>query len=295
MIGEAAGRRAWVLNLEAEAELEDPARRTPSEATRARITALRGRLGGLVRDEDLVVDDRSPPGIARGLRGVAWCPTPGALSLLRRAGATPPEAPSRGVLRLVNHRAFCAGLGQTLPGARQASTAAEVEAVILGPSPTGQWLLKRALGFTGRGRLRVAVGPLDEASRRWVTASLRRGDALQVEPLVERRGDFAIHGWITASAALTLGEPTTLRCSDDGAWVGSERDAGELSGAERAALEAEARRVAEALSREGYHGPFNLDAFRWRDPATGTTVLNPRCEINARFSMGWAVGMGAHL
>jgi hypothetical protein len=246
-----------------------------------------------VREQDQVIDDRSAPGCARGLQGIAWCPTPGALSLLQRAGASLPLAPPWKVLRLVNHRAFCAALGQTLPGARQASTAAEVEAAILGPSPTGQWLLKRALGFTGRGRLRLPVGPLDEASRRWVLASLRRGDALQIEPLVDRRGDFALHGWIAPDGALSLGDPTVLRCSDDGAWVGSERDAGELSGAERVALEAEARRVATALSREGYHGPFNLDAFRWHDPEAGAPRFNPRCEINARFSMGWAIGMGA--
>ena len=36
---------------------------------------------------------------------------------------------------------------------------------------------------------------------------------------------------------------------------------------------------------------FGIDAFTWIDNA-GRKRLLPRCEINARFSMGWAIGMG---
>ena len=60
---------------------------------------------------------------------------------------------------------------------------------------------------------------------------------------------------------------------------------------ERRALEEEARRVAEALGKIGYFGPFNLDAFAWKGDDGGRR-FNPRCEINARYSMGWAVGLG---
>jgi hypothetical protein len=41
----------------------------------------------------------------------------------------------------------------------------------------------------------------------------------------------------------------------------------------------------------GYYGPFGIDAFRWRDQ-NGKQQWNPRCEINARYSMGWSIGMG---
>jgi hypothetical protein len=50
--------------------------------------------------------------------------------------------------------------------------------------------------------------------------------------------------------------------------------------------------VAQALLEAGYFGPFGIDAFRWVDRA-GVERFNPRCEINARYSMGWAVGMGS--
>jgi hypothetical protein len=44
------------------------------------------------------------------------------------------------------------------------------------------------------------------------------------------------------------------------------------------------------LRDHGYFGPFGIDGFRWR--WAGRTGLRPRCEINARYTIGWAIGMG---
>lgn len=41
----------------------------------------------------------------------------------------------------------------------------------------------------------------------------------------------------------------------------------------------------------GYFGPFNVDAFVWRDG--GGAHLQPRSEVNARYSMGWSARTGA--
>jgi hypothetical protein len=43
--------------------------------------------------------------------------------------------------------------------------------------------------------------------------------------------------------------------------------------------------VAAALGREGYVGPFGIDAWRYRR-ADGALVLNPLGEINARMTFG---------
>ncbi|HEU4538255.1 MAG TPA: hypothetical protein VFS00_29240, partial [Polyangiaceae bacterium] len=95
------------------------------------------------------------------------------------------------------------------------------------------------------------------------------------------------------AGACRLGAPTEQRCDERGAWVDSRvAPAGALADAERRALADAGAKAAEALHRAGYFGPFNLDAFRWRGP-DGAPRFNPRCEINARYSMGWAVGMGA--
>ena len=50
--------------------------------------------------------------------------------------------------------------------------------------------------------------------------------------------------------------------------------------------------LGEALAGAGYFGPFGIDAYRYRDRA-GALRLQPRSEINARYSMGFAVGLGA--
>lgn len=283
--------RVWCLNLDAELELAQPGYRTRSASMQARLAALRPRLSGLLGPGDLVLDDDPSPKAIFGLEGAAWCPTPWALSLLQKAGARLPEAPPFATLRRANHRRFCAGLGHHLPGACYVDTLDELRAAVAAPTGSGSWLLKRPLGFAGRGQLRASAGPLDEATRRWAEAALRGGEGLQVEPLVERFGDFAIHGLLGRDGALRLGHPTVQRCSALGSWESSERADGELLDGERRALEEEARRVAEALEKIGYFGPFNLDAFAWKGDDGGRR-FNPRCEINARYSMGWAVGLG---
>jgi hypothetical protein len=125
-----------------------------------------------------------------------------------------------------------------------------------------------------------------EIDRPWIEASFRQG-GLQVEPLVERILDCALHGMLSADGSFTLGRPTIQDVDEFGAWQGSRA---EETLPERGLLEHEATRVAQALGAAGYFGPFGIDAFRWRS-ADGTEHFQPRCEINARYSMGWAVGM----
>ena len=281
--------RAWVLNLDAERELERPGAVTPSASLRARVASLTPRLAGLVRPDDLLVDESTPPGAARGRTGVAWSPTPHALRLLARSGASLQPSPPVDVLRRVNHRRFCADLGQTLPGAAFVSSLDELSALVAAPPPVGDaWLCKRPLGFTGRGQLPVSAGALAPPALAWVAAALR-GDGLQVEPRVERLEDVAQHAWLARDGALTPGVPTVQRCSPLGVWEASEPAGDRLPDPERADLELALRTTARALHEAGYWGPFNLDAFAWRD--RGVRRFNARCEINARFSMGWPVGM----
>jgi hypothetical protein len=285
---------AWFLNFDAEEELARPAGYTPSRAVLARGEALAERVRALLLPGDIVVAEGQSIRLGPDFAGAAWCPTPRARKALERAGAAVPDAPSLEVLRAVNHRRFNAMLGQSLPGALYALTAEEVRAALLSPSPTGQWLLKRPFGFAGRGRLKVdpaAARDLDHA-RPWIEASLRSGEGLQVEPFVERLGDFALHGHLARSGELVLGRPTRQECDSTGAWSGSSRAReGDLDSEERGALFDEAARVGAALRRAGYFGPFNVDAYRFRG-AGGVILWNPRSEINARYSMGWAVGMG---
>jgi hypothetical protein len=139
----------------------------------------------------------------------------------------------------------------------------------------------------------VKAPELSPQERAWVAPSLRSGEGLQVEPWVERAGDFALHGHISRDGQFQLGEPTLQTCDNHGAWKKSSvAQPGDVSEAERRALFDAAGEAASALVAAGYFGPFGIDAFRWRD-AGGVLHWNSRSEINARYSMGYAIGMGA--
>jgi hypothetical protein len=103
---------AWVLNLDADLELASLGAYTPSAALvrtmRPHVEALRASL---LESDDLLVDDATPAGSLRGAVGRAFCPTRRAVTLLRRAGASPEPHPPVEVLRDVNSRRFAGFLG----------------------------------------------------------------------------------------------------------------------------------------------------------------------------------------
>lgn len=280
--------RQWVLNLDAEDELAHPGAHTPSDATIARIRKIEPllRASGLIREADVILfpSQPAPPAGERGDR-LCWCPTRWALSHFDE----PPAAPSMDVLRRVNHRRFSAELGLTLPGSRFVTSLRELEDTFAASPQVDNWLLKRPFGYAGRGRKKLrpsATRTVEEQA--WISASIEIG-GLQVEPLVRRALDVGLHGELNVEGTLTRGEITTQDIDDSGAWKGT-RVADELTPSERASLETQFELTAKALTAAGYFGPFGIDAFRYDGDR-----FQPRSEINARYSMGWAVGMRAHL
>lgn len=286
--------RAWVLNLDAEDELSRRSRPTPSRTERARMDAMAAMLRDTLVPQGDAVIWPAGEGAARGALGRAWCPTPWALAQLRAAGAAVPRAPSMEVLRAVNHRAWAASLGLTLPRAAWARDRDDLARVMVDPWPAGGWLLKRPLGYAGRGRLHLrARGELDDPRHAGWIANSFADDGLLVEPYVDRVADLGLHGWISPNGALTLGALTAQVCDARGAWVTTARAAqNTLGDKDMDLLNESVEGTAAALWAAGYHGPFGVDAYVWRDERGGAR-LQPRSEVNARYSMGWAVGMGA--
>lgn len=275
-------KRAWLLNLDAERELASRAPSDPFAATEAR-PELAPLLDALVGGDRVL--RRSCRGVAAV--GLAWCPTPGAIAALERAGVTVRPSPPLEVLRAVNHRAFSAKLGGALEGSVFATTVEEALAALHRESPSGTWLLKRPLGFAGRGR--ALAPPVTEGVRRFVEGAVAREGGVAIEPLVERDLDVSIHGYLDAAGVLTRGAPTVSTVSRTGTWAGSRCAGAEITAREATALDDELTRVAAALKGAGYFGPFGVDGFRYR---VGAAVrFHARCEINARYTMGWAVGM----
>jgi len=285
-------RSAWLLNLGAEVELENP-RRTIGAETRARLPDLVEKLSSLVPAGDVILfGEENETGLAEGCLGRAWLPTPRALMALGRAGALRLPVPDFEILQKVNDRRFSLTLGATLPGQRVVTSLEEVSEALAQPSPQGNWLLRRPHGFAGKGRRRVRPDEVMGVAQSWIEASLRYSAALVVEPWVERLADFGLHGYVSANREIILGEPTLQKMTEEGAWLRTRRiRSGELGRDEAYALATAAKAAADALVQAGYFGPFGIDAFRWRDEH-GKQHFNPRCEINARYSMGWAIGMG---
>ena len=285
--------RAWVLNLDAEHELEARGRYQPTRHVLAIVARQREKLlGTLIAPHDVVLglDD---PARAGGLPGVAWSPTPRALAELEAAGAVPASAPGVEVLRAVNARPFAAALREPLQRAsfekRVAGSLEEVLAQIARPAPLG-WLVRRTFGAAGRGRRRIAAGRPTESERAWIVASLRLG-ALVVEPWVEITREFTRSALVDAQGRVSISAPGLQQTTHAGAWTGTDpAAAGEIAREDDLELEAAVACAGAALARAGYFGPFGIDAYRHKAlDGSGRSVLNPLSEINARYTMDWAL------
>jgi hypothetical protein len=289
------------LNLDAEHELEAAGAYAPTRHL-AELVARESRrlVGVLVAPGDVVLDPEpsARDALARGLEGIAWCPTPRALARLARAGAILPPAPSVDILRAVNQRAFATGVRAALEPVEQGSFEKHLGAsmphvleLLARPASDG-WLVRRPFGAAGRGRRRIAAGRPDAAERAWIAAGLRRGPLL-VEPWVRVRREFTRCGWVDPSGEVVIAPPCFQVTTPQGAWTKSEAaEAGALSRADDARLQESVEAAGRDLARAGYFGPYGIDAYRHSRPgrAAAIDVLNPMSEINARYTMDWSLG-----
>ncbi len=295
--------RAWVLNLDAEHELEAVLRYAPTDRMRANVARESRRLiGPLVAPHDVVVTEEE---LARGghlterahgLEGLAWSPTPRARNLLAAAGARVAESPTLAVLRTVNARPFAAAVRAPLAlssFAKHVATDAEaVLARLAQPAELG-WLVRRTFGAAGRGRRRIAAGRPSEAEIAWIQAGLRFGP-LVIEPWVEVLREHTRSGWVGRDGKVSISVPCFQEVNAHGAWTDTARAPVEdISAGDDARLEAACAAAGAALAAAGYFGPFGIDAYQHRSADGIGVVLNPLSEINARFTMDWATAMAA--
>jgi len=286
--------RAWVLNLDAEHELEVGSGYAPTNHLRTIVARESKRLlGNLVRPGDVVITaEESRSGVATGLPGSCWSPTPSALALLESAGAVPERAPSFESLRTVNARSFAAHVRAPFVRAsfekQTAATLEEALALLSTPAPDG-WLVRRSFGAAGRGRRRIAAGKPTPDEVRWLTASLRRG-TLVIEPWVRVTREYTRNGWVHADGRIDVLAPGLQETTRAGAWVRTEAaQPDDVAADDDVRLEEAAAAAGTALAAAGYFGPFGIDAFRHRSISPGgpREVLNSLSEINARYTMDW--------
>lgn len=294
-----AQRIAWILNLDAEGELAaGDAYRVSASLQRILERHRPAAARALLAPGEVLVE----PGVrlpAGDWLGRAWCPTPRARAELRAAGAVPEPAPDARVLRAANERGLVARMGQSLEGAAFLCDPVAVREHLhehlhehRNRVPgVERWLLKRNLGVAGRGQRAVSAGAWDAADERWLASALAFG-GVQVEPLLDLQVEYVLHGWIPRRGAARLGQPLVQETSR-GAWRRTRSAlTGELTPGDAERMRVEGERVAQALAALGYFGPFGMDAYRYRDRSGGPR-LNPLSEINARYTMGWRLGIGS--
>jgi hypothetical protein len=268
---------AWVLNLDADLELAEDKPYTPTANVFRAVEESLPRARTLLDPADVLIEDPR----ARGRIGRAFCPTRRAVAALIAGGAVPEPHPSHEILRRVNDRGFCASLGQTLGGVFVRSLDDALRVLECTPPFGDGWRVKRAFGMAGRGQWKIpAGGPRTAADHAFLRAA---AEGLQIEPNVPIDRELALHGIVSERGDLRLGRLVEQVCDARGRWQSSH-----LARDEVPEIGAEAIRVAEALHRAGYFGPFGIDAFLYRT-ATGLQ-LQPRSEINARYAMGFRVG-----
>jgi hypothetical protein len=277
---------AWLLNLDADRELRDPSGYDPNELGFERSQELSRRMADLIAPDDILLESAAPSAVADTATVQAFCPTPSALRRIAELGLHAQPAPAFAVLRAVNDRGFCAELGHGLEGSCFARDMQTLERQLQRPSPTGRYVIKRAFTFAGREQRRVQNGVIDASTRGFCARSLAWGEGLQVEPWVERSADFSKHGYLTRGGALLIGPTREQRCDGLGRFLGMSTSDARIAPDEEARLRAGIEQTASALTAAGYFGPFGIDGFRYR-LAGGGEAFNPRCEINARFTMGY--------
>jgi hypothetical protein len=308
-------RRVWILNVDAERELERfavdraagrPAGRPARYSPDANLRGILRREGPraarrLLAADDLAwidgaLTDREGRPVAaeeaRGALGCAWSPTPTAIATLERLGASRPDAPDGSILAEVNARPFTAALSETL-GEGIEVTRQVVErldqalAELARPAPLG-WLVRRPFGAAGRGRRRLHSGAPTAEERAWLEASLRLGP-LVIEPFVEVVAETTRCAWLEPDGRLTIAAPGLQSTDSQGAWLETlDAGADTIGSADDRRLLAALERAGAALHSAGYFGPFGIDAF-WHRPVSGAPgrVLQPLSEINARYTMDW--------
>jgi hypothetical protein len=283
----------WHLNLDAEEELARPS----GPRTVLIPEAARKAAESLLQPGDEVLTDASISH-NRAAIGRAWMMTPRAVRALEGTGVTVARHPPLGILQKANSRALSSELRAQHPDRHAlasvycASTDSAFE--FLEAHRTDTWMLHRNFGCAGRSKMKAGPGPLEPAAQRWIAASFRHGIAgLEIAKWVLCTGEFALHGFVQTpelGTQLVQGQATRQVCNAAGVW---ERSAllqpGELSDNEKLSFEQAFQDAAEALVQIGYFGPFGIDAFRYiQDGATGFHALS---EINARYTMGWVIGM----
>jgi hypothetical protein len=200
------------------------------------------------------------------------------------------SAPPQEIIRETNSRRFSLELEQTwgigLEGATLVTDVAELAtAVERSVRYAERWVLKAEFGMSARERILGRGSEPSEQATDWIQKRCQSGEAVVLEPWVERIEEVGLQYTVPWSAAPVFEGVTQLLCDESGQYRGS-RFAQDVDTELRwmPAIET-GMRVARHLKQLGYFGPLGIDAMRYRDH-TGLERIRSVQDINARHTMG---------
>lgn len=275
----------WILNPDAELELERPLNYQTNHATLAAMRRMAPRFRLLTGGDDMTLLPDLQEADPAPRRALLWCPTPGARRIAVGLGYKLPASPDPSVLARVNDKALLAQSPLPAPACRELlegdGAVERAENLLAGFGPLR---LKRRFSFAGR-RQRKIRAPLKEDDLRFLRDGTRLG-GLIVESELEISAEFSIHGMILPGGSPLLGHPARVEADRYGSVMTIERipethpRTSELTGL--------GLRAAELLGSLGYFGPFGLDVL---ETSSGLVAS----DLNARFTLGFRVGLGDRL
>jgi hypothetical protein len=145
------------------------------------------------------------------------------------------------------------------------------------------WIAKVPWTAAGRDRVRGEGPPTDQQLTR-LSRLLAACGALVVEPYCDRIFDFGVCATVD-HLGVDLQPPHSLLVDSRGGFVGIDLAEPPLEPAERELVDRAVEAAGNAIAATGYHGPFAVDGFAYRDG--DQRRIHPLCEINARYSFGW--------
>ncbi len=275
----------WILNPDAELELERPINYQTNHATLAAMRRMAPRFRLLSGDDEMVLLPDLLPADPAPRRSLLWCPTPGARRIATGLGYELPPSPAPGVLARANDKGLLAQSPLPAPACRELlegeGAQARAESLLRAFGPLR---LKRRFSFAGR-RQRKIRAPLQEDDLRFLRDGIRLG-GLVVENELEVSTEFSIHGVILLGASPLLGRPARVEADRYGSVMTIER-LPEIHPRVTELTELGAC-AAELLQGLGYYGPFGLDVL---ETSSGLVAS----DLNARFTLGFRVGLGERL
>jgi hypothetical protein len=151
------------------------------------------------------------------------------------------------------------------------------------PQPDAEWVLKAEFGMSGRERWR-GRGDLTQAAAAWMNTRLQRHGVLFFEPWLDRIDEAGFQWEIPRRGRPTLVGIAPMVSAVGGLYRGSWMRVENTPAWWNDVLE-DTLHAAEDAQREGYFGPFGVDAMLYRD-AEGEIRVRSLQDVNARWTMG---------